>query len=61
MSRDFAAPINLEWGRDNRTTGLRVPVSEPSEARRLENRLAGMDVQPLSRDRGQRLPAGISA
>ncbi|MEY4695626.1 MAG: hypothetical protein RIT14_54 [Pseudomonadota bacterium] len=42
---DFAAPINLEWGRDNRTTGLRVPVSSP-EARRLENRLAGMDCNP---------------
>jgi glutamine synthetase len=42
---DFAAPINLEWGRDNRTTGLRVPVSEPS-ARRVENRLAGMDCNP---------------
>ncbi|SLN31938.1 Gamma-glutamylputrescine synthetase PuuA [Aquimixticola soesokkakensis] len=43
--RDFAAPINLEWGRDNRTTGLRVPVSPP-EARRVENRLPGMDVNP---------------
>ncbi|NKX44309.1 glutamine synthetase family protein [Roseicyclus persicicus] len=42
---DFAAPINLEWGRDNRTTGLRVPVSEPS-ARRVENRLPGMDCNP---------------
>ncbi|PZQ96767.1 MAG: glutamine synthetase [Cereibacter sphaeroides] len=42
---DFAAPINLEWGRDNRTTGLRVPISGP-EARRLENRLAGMDCNP---------------
>ncbi|MCO8145686.1 glutamine synthetase family protein [Rhodovulum tesquicola] len=42
---DFAAPINLEWGRDNRTTGLRVPVAEP-EARRVENRLAGMDCNP---------------
>ncbi|TCP63082.1 L-glutamine synthetase [Rhodovulum bhavnagarense] len=42
---DFAAPINLEWGRDNRTTGLRVPVSGP-EARRIENRLAGMDCNP---------------
>jgi glutamine synthetase len=40
-----AAPINLKWGRDNRTTGLRVPVSGP-EARRLENRLAGMDCNP---------------
>jgi len=42
---DFAAPINLEWGRDNRTTGLRVPLSSP-EARRVENRLAGMDCNP---------------
>ncbi|GHC59749.1 glutamine synthetase family protein [Neogemmobacter tilapiae] len=42
---DFAAPINLEWGRDNRTTGLRVPISGP-EARRIENRLPGMDCNP---------------
>jgi glutamine synthetase len=43
--RGHAAPINLEWGRDNRTTGLRVPVSSP-DARRIENRLAGMDCNP---------------
>jgi glutamine synthetase len=42
---DFAAPINLEWGRDNRTTGLRIPISGPA-ARRVENRLAGMDCNP---------------
>jgi glutamine synthetase len=42
---DFAAPINLEWGRDNRTTGLRVPISG-ADSRRLENRLAGMDCNP---------------
>ncbi|MDP5346141.1 MAG: glutamine synthetase family protein [Paracoccaceae bacterium] len=42
---DFAAPINLEWGRDNRTTGIRVPISD-SAARRVENRLAGMDCNP---------------
>jgi glutamine synthetase len=42
---DFAAPINLEWGRDNRTTGIRVPISGP-EARRVENRLPGMDCNP---------------
>ena len=42
---DFAAPINLEWGRDNRTTGLRVPISD-AKSRRLENRLAGMDCNP---------------
>jgi len=43
--RDNAAPINLAWARDNRTTGLRVPLSEP-QARRVENRLAGMDCNP---------------
>ncbi|MGD9864029.1 MAG: glutamine synthetase family protein [Pseudodonghicola sp.] len=43
--RDQAAPINLSWGRDNRTTGIRVPISGP-ESRRVENRLAGMDCNP---------------
>ena len=43
--KDHAAPINLEWGRDNRTTGIRVPISEP-DARRIENRVAGMDCNP---------------
>jgi glutamine synthetase len=42
---DFAAPINLEWGRDNRTTGIRVPISSAA-ARRVENRLPGMDTNP---------------
>jgi glutamine synthetase len=42
---DFSAPINLEWGRDNRTTGLRIPISGPA-ARRVENRLPGMDCNP---------------
>jgi glutamine synthetase len=40
-----AAPINLEWGPDNRTTGIRVPISGP-EARRVENRVVGMDCNP---------------
>ena len=43
--RDHAAPINLEWARDNRTTGIRIPISSPA-ARRVENRLAGMDCNP---------------
>ena len=43
--RDNAAPINLEWGRDNRTTGIRVPLASPA-ARRVENRIAGMDCNP---------------
>ncbi len=40
-----SAPINLEWGPDNRTTGLRVPVSSAA-ARRVENRIVGMDANP---------------
>ena len=43
--KDHAAPINLEWARDNRTTGIRIPISTP-DARRVENRLAGMDCNP---------------
>lgn len=43
--RDDAAPINLEWGRDNRTTGLRIPLSAP-ESRRVENRVVGSDCNP---------------
>ncbi|MFV0245877.1 MAG: glutamine synthetase family protein [Qingshengfaniella sp.] len=42
---DQSAPINLEWGQDNRTTGIRVPISDPA-SRRVENRLAGMDCNP---------------
>ena len=45
LSRFTSAPINLSWGYDNRTCGLRVPHSGP-EARRVENRLAGVDVNP---------------
>ncbi|MDH5341153.1 MAG: glutamine synthetase, partial [Rubrivivax sp.] len=40
-----SAPINLGWGYDNRTCGLRVPRSGP-ESRRIENRLAGVDANP---------------
>ena len=39
------APTNLQWGYDNRTTGLRVPASGPA-ARRVENRVAGADANP---------------
>ncbi|MBG51181.1 MAG: glutamine synthetase [Alphaproteobacteria bacterium] len=40
-----AAPINTHWAVENRTVGLRVPISEPS-ARRIENRVAGADTNP---------------
>jgi glutamine synthetase len=39
------APINLQWGVDNRTTGLRIPLSA-AIARRVENRIAGADANP---------------
>jgi glutamine synthetase len=40
-----SAPNNVEWGYDNRTAGLRVPVSNAVN-RRIENRFAGSDVNP---------------
>lgn len=40
--RETDSPINAHWGYDNRTVGLRVPVSKP-ENRRIENRLPGAD------------------
>ena len=43
--RDDSAPINLEWGADNRSAGLRIPVADPG-SRRIENRVAGMDCDP---------------
>lgn len=45
LSRFTAAPINLQWGYDNRTVGIRVPNSSP-DARRIENRVPGVDVNP---------------
>jgi glutamine synthetase len=45
MTRFSTAPINVHWGYDNRTVGLRVPYSAPA-ARRVENRLPGADVNP---------------
>lgn len=40
-----SAPINLYWGYDNRSTGLRVPDASPSNYR-IENRCPGADVNP---------------
>jgi glutamine synthetase len=45
LRRYSDAPINLHWGWDNRTVGLRVPVSSGA-ARRVENRVAGADANP---------------
>ena len=35
----------MEWARDNRTTGLRIPISSPNNLR-IENRVVGMDCNP---------------
>lgn len=45
LVRFNAAPINVQWGYDNRTCGIRVPHSSPA-ARRIENRLPGVDSNP---------------
>jgi glutamine synthetase len=45
MTRASTAPINVAWGYDNRTTGIRVPPSPP-EARRVENRVPSSDANP---------------
>ena len=42
---DTSAPVNVEWGEENRTVGLRVPQSSPQN-RRIENRLPGADANP---------------
>jgi len=39
------APINVQWGFDNRTCGLRVPIDTPENAR-VESRFAGSDANP---------------
>ena len=45
LDPDSDAPINVHWGRDNRTTGFRVPT-DVANARRVENRVAGADANP---------------
>ncbi len=39
------SPVNTEWGYDNRTCGLRVPMDTP-ENTRVESRFAGSDANP---------------
>ena len=45
ITRHSAAPINLQWGHDNRTVGFRIPHSNAA-ARRVENRIIGADANP---------------
>lgn len=45
LARFTAAPINIQWGIDNRTVGIRAPVAPPAN-RRIENRVIGADANP---------------
>lgn len=45
LTRNSDAPINLQWGYDNRTCGLRVPYSDAANTR-VENRVPGADANP---------------
>ncbi|MDR3509838.1 MAG: glutamine synthetase family protein [Caulobacteraceae bacterium] len=45
MRPSHSAPINVQWGYDNRSCGLRVPISDRNN-RRIENRLPGADANP---------------
>lgn len=42
---DMFAPVNRRWGVNNRSAGMRVPGG-PSDARRIEHRVAGADANP---------------
>jgi glutamine synthetase len=45
LTPNSSAPVNVRWGYDNRTTGLRIPTSDPV-ARRVENRVPSSDANP---------------
>ncbi|WP_425356525.1 glutamine synthetase family protein [Zhengella mangrovi] len=45
LTKAVTAPVNVEWGYDNRTTAFRIPRSDPA-ARRVENRIPSSDANP---------------
>jgi glutamine synthetase len=45
LARFSSAPINIQWGTDNRTVGIRSPVASAA-GRRIENRVIGADANP---------------
>ncbi len=45
MRPSHSAPINVQWGVDNRSCGLRAPISD-RDNRRIEVRLPGADANP---------------
>jgi glutamine synthetase len=55
-----AAPINLEWGPDNRTTGIRVPISSGRNRAGSRTGSSAWTATPISRS-PPASPAAISA
>jgi glutamine synthetase len=45
LVKSASAPVNVQWGYDNRTTGLRIPPSSAAN-RRVENRVPSSDANP---------------
>jgi glutamine synthetase len=45
IAKGSGAPVNTQWGYDNRTCGLRVPPSDAAN-RRVENRIPSSDANP---------------
>ena len=45
ISKESGAPVNTQWGFDNRTAGIRVPPSDAAN-RRVENRVPSSDANP---------------
>lgn len=45
LTKSESAPINTDWGCDNRSVGLRVPFASAA-GRRVENRIVGADANP---------------
>lgn len=45
LARNTEVAVNVNWGNDNRTVGLRIPMAGP-EARRVENRIPCSDANP---------------
>jgi len=45
IARNYASPINIHRGFDNRTVGLRIPISS-TESTRIENRIPRADTNP---------------
>ena len=58
LSRHTAAPINIEWGHDNRTVGIRSPIASPAGAPGGEpcDRCRRQPLRRHGHDAGLRLP-----